>query len=106
MSMTLTREQIESWRECFSQHSESGEFDALCNMALAWLEVQPRPTHKHIKTGGIYQMIGIGAVQSERPLTDMQPVVIYRSMKNGSLWARAEDEFYDEKRFSSLPEPK
>ena len=71
--------------------------------------MQPRPTHRHIKTGGLYQMLGSGAVQSERPLTDMQAVVIYRAMKDGTLWAREFHEFHDAARFeplTSLPEPR
>ena len=82
---------------------------ALCTLALQAEAMQPRPTHRHIKTGGLYQMLGSGAVQSERPLTDMQAVVIYRSMKDGTLWAREFHEFHDASRFeplTSLPEPK
>ena len=38
MTQTLSREQIESWRNCFGGHSEMAEFNVLCDMALASLD--------------------------------------------------------------------
>ena len=38
----LTRRQIEELRDFFSAYPEGETINALCDMALAWLEVQPR----------------------------------------------------------------
>jgi hypothetical protein len=59
-------------------------------------------THRHVKTGGDYEKIGVGRIQSSTPLNDMQEVVIYKSMTDGSLWAREAAEFNDVTRFRPL----
>jgi hypothetical protein len=73
-------------------------------------------THRHVKTGGEYTLIGIGRMQAsdwcvvERetvifcgdyreiedvgPSTDMREVAIYRG-SDGSLWVRPREEFED-----------
>lgn len=114
MTEKITREEIQKWSygcagKSHGVHINSKVLAALCDLALQALDMEPRPTHRHIKTGGLYQMLGSGAVQSERPLTDMQAVVIYRAMKDGTLWAREFHEFHDAARFeplTSLPEPR
>lgn len=66
-------------------------------------------THRHKKRGTEYVLIGIGKMQAERwgELTiasetsrnvtsvDMREVAIYRSVDDGSLWARPREEFED-----------
>ena len=42
----LTRRQIEELRDFFSAYPEGETINALCDMALAWLEVQPGPIAK------------------------------------------------------------
>lgn len=54
--------------------------------------------YKHIKTGGLYEMLGVGQWQADTPLSDMAEVVIYRG-ENGLLWVRDKAEF--EARFES-----
>lgn len=73
-------------------------------------EVPRRFLHK--KTGGTYELVGIGKMQTsdwlvsrlaELPASvDMSPVAIYRADKDGSLWARPLDEFQDG-RFAEIP---
>jgi hypothetical protein len=58
---------------------------------------------RHKKRGSTYIEIGRGKLQSNDPtgLGDMQPMVVYRSEADGSLWVRPEDEF-DDGRFEAL----
>ena len=74
--------------------------------------VQPgwRPTHRHVKRGGEYMLLGIGKVQCDwwqitsagnRYPVDMHEVVIYRG-EDGKLWVRPREEFEDG-RFEALP---
>lgn len=51
----------------------------------------------HDKSGGIYNVIGVGRIQTDTPLTDMANVVIYFNPDSG-YWVRPVDEFRD--RFS------
>ncbi len=79
------------------------------------------PTHRHIKRGSEYTLVGIGKMQSDhwvdgatiKPVSaggqltiaasqiDMREVAIYRG-KDGDLWVRPREEF-DDGRFVSLP---
>lgn len=60
-------------------------------------------THRHKKRGTEYVLIGIGKMQAENWWTadaypeqvDMREVAIYRSVDDGSLWARPREEFED-----------
>ena len=47
------------------------------------------------KKGGVYDVISEGKVQTENGLFDMDNVVIYRSLSDGSIWVRGADEFFD-----------
>ena len=92
----LTRDQIEKWREFFETVSwldlDMPHLNALCNMALAWLEVQPRPL-------------------SELPTDDKQHeiLVLYKGAKKYRLqymyggFSRDSGIYIP---LSSLPEPK
>lgn len=52
-----------------------------------------RVTHK--KRGTTYQMVGEGLVQCDRPMVDMDRVMIYKDPFSGDLWVRPVSEFYD-----------
>lgn len=64
-----------------------------------------RPTHKHVKRGGEYVLIGFGKMQAEDWVTehgrdgcrlvDMLEVAIYRCVEDGTLWVRPKEEFND-----------
>lgn len=68
-----------------------------------------KPTHRHVKSGGEYMLLGSGRMQSgmwfeqkdgdiDRPSSlepiDMHLVAIYRGA-DGNLWARPREEFDD-----------
>ena len=57
-------------------------------------------SHRHIKSGGLYDHIGTGRIQSDVPLADMDDVEIYIGAR-GDLWARRQVEFHDG-RFAEL----
>lgn len=61
------------------------------------------PTHRHVKTGGEYMLVGSAFVQTRMPLTDGTIVMIYEAA-NGRLFVRPRSEFYDG-RFKTLKEP-
>lgn len=73
---------------------------------------QWQPTHRHVKRGTDYEVLGIGKMQTERwiepgiypkpGIADMREVVVYRSVDDGSLWVRPIEEFNDG-RFEVLP---
>jgi hypothetical protein len=51
---------------------------------------------RHLKRGSEYEEVGRARLQtSEAPLPDMQEMVVYRSLSDGSLWVRAVQEFED-----------
>jgi len=62
------------------------------------------PTHRHIKTGGLYQVIGAGKLRTDEPLSDNCHMILYRG-EDGRLWARSNYEFEDTDRFEPLPPP-
>ena len=45
---------------------------------------------RHLKSGGLYQVIGEGKIEA-----DLSPVVIYQNIHNRMIWVRPRDEFYD-----------
>lgn len=45
---------------------------------------------KHLKTGGYYEILGTGLLESSK-----EPMVIYRSLQDGTVWIRSEKEFFD-----------
>lgn len=59
-------------------------------------------TYQHIKTQGHYDVMGKIRLQTDRPLLDMEELVLYRSRQDGSLWGRHGDEFFDPTRFRAL----
>ena len=56
---------------------------------------------QHIKRGSIYKVIGRGILQTDTPLNDYAPVVIYQCETDGKIWVRNEAEF-DDGRFAAL----
>ena len=77
------------------------ENERLRNMAQLELFSQVfTGSHRHIKSGGLYDHIGTGRIQSDVPLSDMDDVEIYIGVR-GDLWARRQVEFHDG-RFAKL----
>jgi hypothetical protein len=44
----------------------------------------------HVKTGGAYQVICEGFIEAT-----LQPVVVYRALKDQKVWVRPTDDFLD-----------
>lgn len=55
------------------------------------------PTHRHLKTGGLYRIIGEARIEA-----DLSPVTVYVSAKS-EMWVRPTAEFNDG-RFERLPD--
>jgi hypothetical protein len=56
------------------------------------------PTHRHVKRGTLYEVVGYGLAQTTDVIIDDEHVVIYRSVggdRDGSLWIRPTTEFED-----------
>jgi len=72
--------------------------------AAASAHVQGERRWRHKKRGTTYIEVGRGKLQSFDPggLSDLDPMVIYRSEVDGSMWVRPADEFEDG-RFEELP---
>lgn len=56
---------------------------------------------RHVKRGTVYDVVGQAWLQTDKPLTDMEPMVVYRAV-DGTLWVRPESEFTPD-RFELLP---
>ena len=48
-----------------------------------------KPTHRHLKTGGLYRAISDATIEAT-----MTPVVVYQGA-DGRWWVRPRDEFHD-----------
>src|SRR5581483_6761261 len=59
-----------------------------------------KPTHRHVKRGTDYQVIGTASLQAGEPIGEAASLVIYKDAK-GRLWARPEVEV-DDGRFEPL----
>jgi len=49
---------------------------------------------RHKKRGTEYTIIGNGLLQSDAPILDEHPVVVYRG-DDGTIWVRPPTEFFD-----------
>lgn len=83
--------------------------------------VDGRATHRHVKRGTLYRLLGFGKMQAEwwRKMeklsgsavkfvsADMTEVAVYQSVDDGSLWVRPKDEFEDGRfeAISNAPNP-
>lgn len=56
---------------------------------------------RHIKRGTVYTVVGTATLQTDRPLSDNEPVVVYQAPA-GWMWARPADEFTTD-RFERRP---
>ena len=63
--------------------------------SLAW-----RPTHRHVKRGSEYKVLGFASLQAAEPCYETAALVVYQG-SDGKLWARPHDEFHDG-RFAAL----
>lgn len=48
--------------------------------------------YRHVKSGGIYELIGKNEITFE---ADLSPLTVYRSVKTNVVWARPTAEFFD-----------
>ena len=53
-----------------------------------------KPTHRHIKRGGEYMLIGAAILQTDIPLADQRYVILYKGSM-GRTYARPMEEFND-----------
>lgn len=50
---------------------------------------------RHVKRGSTYEVVGQAMLQTSAPLTDMETMIVYRSLDDGRLWVRPSTEFED-----------
>jgi hypothetical protein len=72
--------------------------DAFQEDRLMTIATKPRTKsseiYRHRRRGTLYAVVGRAVLQTNRPLSDDQEVVVYKGV-DGHLWARPIDEFYD-----------
>lgn len=75
---------------------------ALPHLGAAGVAV-PRwqPTHRHVRRGSEYKVLGFASLQAAEPCYETAALVVYQG-SDGKLWARPHDEFSDG-RFEALP---
>lgn len=59
------------------------------------------PTHRHVKSSGLYSEEGRCHLQTDTPVCDNARLVVYRG-QDGRMWARPNAEFDDPNRFQRL----
>lgn len=103
--MTHTPEQVEAAARAIEKlHRLSGyaTYNELACAALAAAEAAGERVRSK-KSGATYLVLTpVGRLQTERPLSDMARLVIYRCEQTGELWARPYSEFMDG-RFEPAP---
>ena len=50
---------------------------------------------RHLKRGSIYVKVGVAGLQCTSPVVEGVPMVVYKSIEDGRLWVRPEEEFLD-----------
>ncbi|MGX9145870.1 hypothetical protein [Mesorhizobium sp. 128a] len=94
----MSNEQFEAIRAHLAKHAgkERATFSIAGIKALldAADEAAWRPTHRHVKRGGAYRLIGAAKLQTSVPLADLDAMVVYQA-EDGSLWVRPHVEFFD-----------
>lgn len=49
---------------------------------------------RHKKRGSTYVVMDVALLQTDKPVTDMTPMVVYMA-GDGTMWVRPKDEFLD-----------
>lgn len=73
---------------------------ATCDLAAALAQADDTGSGEperywHVKTNGVYEIIGKGNMQTAEPTRDLTQVVVYRAPGCSQLWIRPLDEFND-----------
>jgi hypothetical protein len=92
---------LENPRPMYATDDDYPAWVTACEQGRASLSADPErggvgwtPTHRHIKRGTTYRVIGNGSLQTNSALYDGQALVIYEG-ESGELWARPGAEFHD-----------
>lgn len=56
-------------------------------------------TYLHIKRDSLYDVMGRLTLQTDTPLLDNAPLIVYRARSDGALWGRSPEEFFHASRF-------
>lgn len=64
--------------------------DDILDVGYTLIPTDPAPTHRHLKTGGLYRLISDQATIE----ATMTPAVVYEG-SDGKLWVRPKSEFFD-----------
>ncbi|MFT3803359.1 MAG: DUF1653 domain-containing protein [Burkholderiaceae bacterium] len=71
-------------------------WEAAWRLAAERAQVAGGPRYRHLKTGGVYEVLTRGLNEA-----DLTPVVIYRNVASGQVWVRSAEQF-DDGRFAPL----
>ncbi|MFT4103213.1 MAG: DUF1653 domain-containing protein [Burkholderiaceae bacterium] len=71
-------------------------WEAAWRLATARAPLAGGARYRHLKTGGVYEVLTRGLNEADRT-----PVVVYRSVDSGQVWVRSAEQF-DDGRFAPL----